>query len=61
MQGYFDTKEFEQLLASYEEAQQRGESIYLDSEQMTDIVIIMTAAMSKAIVFFMVIPFLSVL
>lgn len=37
MQGYFDTKEFEQLLASYEEAQQRGESIYLDSEQMTDI------------------------
>ena len=37
MQGYFDNKEFKQLLASYEEAQQRGESIFLDSEQLTDI------------------------
>ena len=37
MQGYFDSKEFEQLLATYEEARQRGESIFLDSEQLTDI------------------------
>ena len=37
MQGYFNNKEFEQLLASYEEAKQRGETIYLDSEQLTDI------------------------
>ena len=37
MQGYFDNKEFKQLLASYEKAQQRGESIFLDSEQLTDI------------------------
>lgn len=37
MQGYFESKEFEQLLASYEEARQRGEHIFLDSEQLTDI------------------------
>ena len=37
MQGYFENKEFERLLASYEEAKQRGENIFLDSEQLTDI------------------------
>ena len=37
MQGYFESKEFKQLLQSYEEAEQRGEHIFLDSEQLTDI------------------------
>ena len=37
MQGYFENKEFERLLTSYEEAKQRGENLFLDSEQLTDI------------------------
>lgn len=37
MQAFFESKEFEQMLASFEEAQEHGESIFLDSEQLTDI------------------------
>ena len=37
MQGYFESKEFRQLLGSYETAQQEGTSLFLDSEQLTDI------------------------
>ncbi len=37
MDSYFDSKEFRDLLARYEEAQQRGESLYLDSDQLSDI------------------------
>ena len=37
MQGYFESKEFRQLLGSYETAQQQGTSLFLDSEQLTDI------------------------
>lgn len=37
MQGLFESKEFKQNLARFEKARQKGKSVYLDSDQLTDI------------------------
>ena len=37
MQGFFESKEFKENLTKFEEARQNGGSVYLDSDQLTDI------------------------
>ena len=37
MQGYFESKEFKENLAYFEESRKKGESVFLDSDQLTDI------------------------